>query len=216
MRSPNKYVVFIFAIGAENCEASGTIIAQSMEEAAVYLKGKLPINIIGGFNVRPWTTCSVEDQALAEARGAWNATLKPPYPQEAPKGLYADVKFPEGTHWEVLVNSGKGWGGVYRAWYLIGKNYGVHFWFVPGRKIGDTWCDVIAGIECHTFCQEDDKALRCQHSPTGFCHPDGTSMGGHDLYETAKVYGKPDEVDESWVWSRLISWYNDRVNVRED
>jgi len=37
-------------------------------------------------------------------------------------------------------------------------------------------------------------------------------MGGHDLYETAKVYGKPDEVDESYVWGRLISWYNDRCN----
>ena len=40
----------------------------------------------------------------------------------------------------------------------------------------------------HHFCHEDEVAHRCSHSPTGFCHGDGSYMGGDLLKELAHGY----------------------------
>ena len=113
------------------------------------------------------------------------------------------TNFPVGT-WHEVTTVNRENGREYRAWFLGNKKAAVHFWFEPYIVAGFGG-DIMAGIETHRFCAEDDKALSCRHSPTGFCHPDGTSLGGNHLYEEWRACGSNDSV----IWDKLKVWLED-------
>jgi hypothetical protein len=126
--------------------------------------------------------------------------------------LPADFTFPVGT-WRRYEQWWDGTHGDRREWTLGGREYSVSFWFRPPTDSDRAEGCVIAGIESHAHAHEDHRTTPCRNSPTGFCHHDGTSLGGVDLYHAAAYPN--DIMDEARIWRKLVAWYTENVG-RED
>jgi hypothetical protein len=74
--------------------------------------------------------------------------------------------------------------------------------------------DACAEVGIHRFCQDgelndmDQYPSRCDYSPTGHCHPDGSGLAGVRFIEE---YGLAPSSDNVWSWLR--SWLEDRFHV---